>query len=140
MPMSVNCPANPAVWFHLFANAFLFVGNGSAAQKKKFKRTGPCWRGLNRPDTTKMDSSSKTELIWKSCDKSFFFLPEFFFCLKAQIWLFLIFKAKLMPVERNYSMIIKIIFSFQLVAWVKRGHISDVIFSENALILVVIVS
>ena len=70
----------------------------------------------------------------------FFFFLNFFFCLKAQIWLFLIFKAKLMPVERNYSMIIKIIFSFQLVAWVKRGEISDVIFSENALILVVIVS
>ena len=44
-----------------------------------------------------------------------------------------------MPVERNYSMITKIIFSFQLVAWVKGGQISDVIFSENALILVVII-
>ena len=44
-----------------------------------------------------------------------------------------------MPVERNYSMIMKKIFLFQLVAWVKGGQTSDVIFSENALILVVII-
>ena len=138
MPMSVNCPANPAVWFHLFANAFLFVGNGSAAQKKSLKGQGHVegvWTGQTLLKWTRPVRQS----LYGNHVTSLFFSSWIFFCLKAQIWLFLIFKAKLMPVERNYSMIRRKIFSFQLVAWVKWGQISDVIFSENALILVVII-
>ena len=81
MPMSVNCPANPAVWFHLFANAFLFVGNGSAAQKKSLKGQGHVegvWTGQTllkwtRPVRQSLYGNHVTSLFFFS---SWIFLSE----------------------------------------------------------------